>query len=120
MVIDNDQIALRIFKEVLELNGHDCTTYIDGEEGIRSYEKTSYDMVIMENDMPTHSGIEILRNLKEQNPEAKVILCSSQSNDSLKTEAKANGAFKYFDKPINSWKLLQLLGAGKDNENWSN
>ena len=88
MVIDNDKHSLMMFKEVLELNGHECIGYDDSQKGLAEYSKEKFDMVITDHERPRLTGLEFTKNLKQSDPDVKVILCSSMVDDRLKGLAK--------------------------------
>jgi two-component system response regulator (stage 0 sporulation protein F) len=71
-----------------------------GKEALEVFTSQKPDWVLLDVKMPDIDGIEVLKKMKEINPEVNAIMITGRSDDSLINEAKALGARDYLIKPV--------------------
>lgn len=76
LVDDEDSIHL-IYREEFEEEGYEVHSALSGEEALEKLKIISPDLVILDINMPGMNGIDVLRKMKESNPNMPVILCSA-------------------------------------------
>lgn len=76
LVDDEDSIHL-IYSEELEEEGYEVHSALSGEEALEKLKIIAPDLVILDINMPGMNGIDVLRQMKENNPDLPVILCSA-------------------------------------------
>ena len=81
----------------------------DGSEGIQFYRDEKPDIVLTDIRMPVMDGMELSRQIKEINPDVKIIITSSYTDTNFLIEAIDIGINEYVLKPVNNEKLLQAL-----------
>jgi two-component system chemotaxis response regulator CheY len=109
LLIVDDNVRLRQgLKRSLEHAGH-CIVgeASDGRTAVLLFSVLRPDAVIMDYEMPRLNGIEALREIKQQFPEAVVIICSGENVALRACEA---GAKAFLLKPFSARELLELLG----------
>ncbi len=108
-----DDIALnKAIKRVLELDHHTVNTFLDGQVLLESLEK-SYDLYILDINVPHISGLELLDIILLQNNQAKVIMISSNTDmESLQT-AYDIGCVDYLKKPFHIAELRAKINRLK-------
>ncbi len=112
LVVDDEDSIRELIKEVLSMDGHTFETAGDGAQALELIRKTNFDLVILDRNMPTMTGIQALAILRS-NPSykgLKVLMCTSASVTKEVDEAFAAGANDYILKPIN---LAMLQGKVK-------
>jgi len=77
LIIDDSEIDRMILEEILVQAGHKVTQASDGKEGMEIFRAQSFDLVITDMIMPEKLGIEVLLEMNEDFPEAKVIAISA-------------------------------------------
>ena len=77
LIIDDSEIDLMILEEILVQAGYKVTQASDGKEGMEIFRTQPFDLVITDMIMPEKLGIEVLLEMKEDFPEAKVIAISA-------------------------------------------
>ncbi len=77
LIIDDSEIDLMILEEILVQAGYKVTQASDGKEGMDIFRAQPFDLVITDMIMPEKLGIEVLLEMKEDFPEAKVIAISA-------------------------------------------
>jgi PAS domain S-box-containing protein len=111
LIIDDDVDFAQTLKESLEVEGFEAAAAISGPEGIDYYRdnRDSTDLVILDMLLPGMPGVEIFRELREINPEAKVVLCSGYSIEGDATELLRRGALAFIQKPFEISEITEVL-----------
>jgi DNA-binding response OmpR family regulator len=76
LVDDEDGIQL-LYREEFEDDGYLVQSAMNGEEALKNFQSDPPDLVILDINMPGMNGIEVLRKMKEVQPELPVILSSA-------------------------------------------
>ena len=83
-----------------------CKTARDGEQGLRMLELENFDLVLLDLALPGQSGIELLPQIKERQPETPVIMITAYGTVDNVVEAIRAGAENFVQKPWDNEKLL--------------
>ena len=83
LVVDDDEPTRAAVFAMLEPLGYRILEATDGEAGLKLYRQEQVDLVVMDILMPGKEGIETIRELKEEFPEAKIIAISGSGIDYL-------------------------------------
>jgi DNA-binding NtrC family response regulator len=106
LVID-DEAAIRESLEVLlSLEGYTTRVAGDGVEGLRILDQESFDLVLLDLALPGQSGLEILPQIKERQPELPVIMITAYGTVDNVVDAIRAGAENFVQKPWDNEKLL--------------
>ena len=81
----------------------------DGEEAVSKYKEFKPDVVFMDIIMPKVTGIEALKQIIAEDPDAKVIMASSVGTQSHLKDALKSGAVDFLQKPIADNDALKVL-----------
>ena len=81
----------------------------DGEEAIAKYKEHKPDVVFMDIVMPKVTGLDALKQIVEDDPDAKVIMASSVGTQGHLKEALKAGAADFLQKPIADADALNVL-----------
>jgi len=76
LLIDDNRDGLLARRMILEDLGFWVQTADSGEEGLKLFEGSSFDVVVTDFKMPRMNGDEVIRRMREKNPAARVILLS--------------------------------------------
>jgi CheY-like chemotaxis protein len=110
LIVDDDQESRDLLCEVLESSGYLPHAVADGVAAREVLSRDSeYRIVIADLRMPQESGLELLRNLRQQNCQHEIILMSSFMSGADKIAAKALGAQALLEKPFQLTDLLQTV-----------
>jgi chemotaxis response regulator CheB len=80
-----------------------------GIEAVELYRKHQPDLVTMDIVMPGKGGIDALREIREFDPAARVVMCSAMGQDELIADAGAAGAAGFLIKPFDGPQLLAKI-----------
>ena len=89
------------YELLLATSSKECLSYIKNENDIN--------LVLLDIKMPKVDGLEILKQLKEINPDIKVIMVTGYKSVETATEAIKAGASDYIVKPFNSSDILEAV-----------
>jgi len=101
-----DVVAARLKKENYEV---DIST--DGEDGLYNAESGIYDLIILDVMLPKMNGFEILREIREEHIESKVIMLTAKSMLEDKLEGLTGGANDYVTKPFHIDELVARVNV---------
>jgi DNA-binding NtrC family response regulator len=120
LAIDDEQNIRTLIANEFALEGFGVTTAKSGEEGLKLCEKENFDVILLDIRLPKMNGIEVLRRLKEKNPEARVIMITAYGDIKTAVESMKLGAQDYVTKPFKLSELLalvrQTMGNGQGGE----
>ncbi|KGE70742.1 response regulator [Spirochaeta lutea] len=84
-------------------------TASNGREGVRSYVMLEPDLVLLDITMPVMDGITALKKILAYDPAARVVMCSTLSEESLIIRALQIGARDYIVKPFRPQRVVSAL-----------
>lgn len=114
LIIDDERAIRNVLKDILNNEGYKTEEAADGEEGLKKFSSTSYDLVICDIKMPKIDGLEFLQKATEINPDVPVIMISGHGNIETAVEAVKKGAFDYISKPPDLNRLLITIRNAMD------
>jgi CheY-like chemotaxis protein len=112
LVIDDEALLRDTVRAVLESAGYEVMEATDGESGLRLYREHGADLVIVDLFMPRRDGLEVIRDLRVEAPQAKIIAISGGGRAEvvdLLYAAAAFGAARTLRKPFEAQALLTAV-----------
>ncbi|UJF34064.1 response regulator [Paenibacillus hexagrammi] len=110
ILIVDDATSLRgMIKQMLTSLGFHVLEASNGAEAIESYQTYKPDLITMDLYMPEMNGMDALKKIKEFDPSAKVVMCSSYANSTTMIEAIHAGAKDFVLKPFRETSLLETI-----------
>jgi two-component system chemotaxis response regulator CheY len=84
MIVDDTSLMRKVLSEILVVHGHEIVcAAANGREGVEAYSKVKPDVVIMDVSMPEMDGICALKLILEEDPLAKIVMCSTFGQQSF-------------------------------------
>lgn len=112
LLVDDEDIVLRLFETVLELDHHDVTTASNGNGALAAVAIGTFDLVITDLVMPDKEGIETIVEMRKLRPSLPIIAMSGggrgNAADYLDMAAKL-GARMTLAKPFSAQTLLDAV-----------
>ncbi|TAF34114.1 MAG: PglZ domain-containing protein [Cytophagales bacterium] len=98
----------RLKPHILFLNqkGYQVKAVCSGLDALEQCEKTHYDLVFLDENMPGMSGLETLQQIKTMRPNLPVIMITKSEEESIMEEAIASKIADYLIKPVNPNQIL--------------
>jgi|WetSurSiteA1Bulk_404760.scaffolds.fasta_scaffold04003_2 two-component system, NtrC family, response regulator HydG len=110
VLIIDDEESLRIAcEQTLELDGFSVSTAASGLAGIELARRESFHVVLLDLRMPGMDGIEVLQKLRQESPNAMVILITAYATIESAVKAIKQGAYDYLPKPFTPESLTALV-----------
>jgi two-component system, NtrC family, response regulator AtoC len=108
LVEDEPEIAEPI-AEALRREGHHLTVVSHGDRALKRLDEAVYDLLICDIRLPGADGLSIFRKVREQQPDAKVILMSAYGSVAEAVAAVKDHAVDYLAKPFAMSELLSAV-----------
>ncbi len=109
LVIDDKESIRKMLSQTLVAEGHEVESAANGFEGIKKSKSKQYDVVLTDLKMPDMDGISVLSAVKEENPDASVIVMTAYGTIETAVEAMKRGAFDFLTKPFDTDHLNVLI-----------
>lgn len=110
LIIDDDEVQLMLQRSILANEGYTVYTTADGPQGITLFKTHRPDLVLLDIGLPTLSGIEVLKEIRQIDEKAKVIVITGYASVESAVLALRTGALDYVRKPYDVKILLKKIG----------
>ena len=108
LVVDDEPAMRLLLSSVLKDEGHDVTAAASGEEALQLIAKRHYHLVLTDLKMPGISGLDLLEQVKRDDPGTAVIILTAFGTVEGAVEAMRMGAVHYLLKPLSNPEELRL------------
>ena len=109
LVADDNEVAQRLCRRVLEKAGHKVLVASDGQEAVNLALASRPDMILMDVSMPSMDGLEAMRLIKDQIPGMPVVVASAHSMGNDRERFLAAGADAVLSKPFKLAELTEIV-----------
>lgn len=76
LVIDDEPTALDLLRRILEMNGYEVLSAVNGQKGVELFQQQPCDLVITDMVMPVKDGLQTILDLRSEEPDLPVIAIS--------------------------------------------
>jgi two-component system chemotaxis response regulator CheY len=111
LVVDDSALSRRISRRILEDAGHAVTDAADGLSAIERYALDRPELVLLDVTMAGMDGLETLRQLRDLDPAARVVMATADVQASTRTLAGVGGAVGFVAKPFTADAVLGAVAA---------
>jgi two-component system response regulator HydG len=112
LIVDDLVSIHEMLEAVIQPTGFSTSFATDGEKGLVRYKADKYDLVLADIDMKPMDGITLLKQLKQYDPSAVVIIMTAYASTESAVQALKFGAFDYLQKPFRVDELIATLRRG--------
>lgn len=110
LIVDDAAFMRMMIKDTLKKNGYEnLLEASDGEQAVQAYKAEKPDLVIMDITMPNKNGLEALKEIKDMDSNAKIVMCSAMGQESMVVEAIRSGAKDFIVKPFKADRVLKTV-----------
>jgi two-component system chemotaxis response regulator CheY len=110
LIVDDTDFDRNLIRNILASAGYEIAGMATGgEEAIRMYREMLPHLVILDLIMPDLNGIETLRRIRADYPDAQIILCTSVGEEGMVELARRLGARGYVVKPYQAAHILKAV-----------
>ena len=108
-VIDDEEGVRESFKMILKIKDYDVETFETGEAGVEAIQKGTFNLAFVDFKLPGIDGIEVLRRLKEKDPNLEVVIVTAYASEQSHANAITLGALEYLRKPFLMEEIYELV-----------
>ena len=109
LIADDAAFMRMILKDILVKNGHTIIEATNGLDAVKKYKDEKPNLVTMDITMPEMDGIEALKQIKNFDPNSKVIMCSAMGQQAMVIESIQAGAKDFIVKPFQQDRVLDAI-----------
>ncbi|MFB1049563.1 response regulator [Paraliobacillus sp. JSM ZJ581] len=110
LIVDDAAFMRMMIKDILVKNGFDVVGEAqDGHEAVEKYKEHTPDLVTMDITMPEKDGITALKEIKQINPDAIIIMCSAMGQQAMVIDAIQAGAKDFIVKPFQADRVIEAI-----------
>ena len=110
LIVDDDTAVTNYLMVFLVQSGvFEPAVINDSREVEQRLEDESFDVLLLDMDMPNVSGMDILQKMRGKGDETPVVVLTGVSDVTLAVKSMKLGAFDYLTKPVDEDKLLEVL-----------
>ena len=113
LVIEDNELNLKLMVDILTINGYQTLVARSGEEGMSLLATQTPDLILMDVVMPGKNGFQVTRIIA-RDPDMQnvtVIICTSKDQETDRVWGLRQGAHDYLVKPIDPQVLLEKIAA---------
>jgi CheY-like chemotaxis protein len=112
--IDDEVDLLQAHILFLSQKGYNVTKAHSGQDALSLMKETSFNIVLLDENMPGMSGIEVLAAIKQDHPQLPVIMITKSEEENIMEEAIGAKIADYLIKPVNPNQILLSLKKNLD------
>ncbi|MBR6592146.1 MAG: bifunctional response regulator/alkaline phosphatase family protein [Prevotella sp.] len=106
---DDEIELLRAHLMFLEKKGYEVITVTNGTDAVDQFKANSFDLVLLDENMPGLSGLETLQKIKEISPSTPVVMVTKSEEENIMDQAIGSKIADYLIKPVNPNQILLTL-----------
>ncbi|MEX2526479.1 MAG: sigma-54 dependent transcriptional regulator [Gemmatimonadota bacterium] len=106
LIVDDEAPIRDILRQIFEYEGHEVETASSGREGLERMRTAPPDVIFLDVKMPGMDGLQVLERIRNQDPEAVVVMISGHGTVDAAVHATRAGAYDFLEKPLDSDRLL--------------
>jgi len=111
LIVEDEQLVLRLLEKVLLDHGSKVFTAADGEEAIAVYRrhKQEINVVLLDMGLPKIAGWEVLLEMKKENPDVCAVIATGYLKPEAKTKLYRAGVKHFVNKPYMPENVVEIL-----------
>lgn len=118
LIVDDEHELVSALVERLNLRGFQAKGVTTGAEALACLAQEPCDVVVLDVKMPGLDGLEVIKRIKQEQPQVEVILLTGHSSAQDAERGTMLGAFDYLMKPVKIDDLVRILltAGGREGE----
>lgn len=117
LVVDDDILVRKTLSSILSTEGYAVETVENGKQALKTIEKGSFDVALIDIQLPDTKGVDLLLKLKQKQPKMVRIIITGHPTLDNAIKALNEGADGYVLKPFDTIRLLETIRKHLDEKN---
>ncbi|MDE3249406.1 MAG: sigma-54-dependent Fis family transcriptional regulator, partial [Bacteroidota bacterium] len=109
LLIDDDMDMCTLLGRFLQRKGFETEAAYSGNKGIAKFKEQHFDVVLCDFRLGDKEGREVLKEIKEINPHAVVIIITGYSDIKIAVDVIKHGAYDYITKPLIPEEVMNVI-----------
>ncbi|HTK81161.1 MAG TPA: response regulator [Bacteroidota bacterium] len=109
LVVDDEDDLRMLLEHVVTSAGYAVTTAEDGQDAIAKIQNNTFDLALLDIQMPNASGIEVLKFIRTNAPATKAIMLTGYADLNYAMEARQFGAKDFISKPYKLEDIIRTI-----------
>src|SRR5699024_6962545 len=115
LIVDDAAFMRMMIKDILVKNGFEVVGEAqNGKEAVEKFKELKPDLVTMDITMPEKDGVTALKEIKEIDSAAKIIMCSAMGQQAMVIDAIQAGAKDFIVKPFQADRVIEAIQKALD------
>jgi DNA-binding NtrC family response regulator len=117
LVVDDEAFIRENLERILEEDGYRTYSTVNGEEAVLQVSEEEIDLVLLDLNLGNESGLEVLKAMREVDPEVLVIIITGYGTVESAVEALKMGAYDYIKKPFKADAIRLIVRLALETQN---
>jgi two-component system, chemotaxis family, chemotaxis protein CheY len=110
LIVDDAKFMRMTLSNILKKANHEIVGEGEnGKEAVELYRALRPDVVTLDITMPIMNGLEAVKTIKQEDPNAKIIICSAMGQQKMVVEAIEAGALDFIVKPFDEPRVIDAV-----------
>jgi signal transduction histidine kinase len=109
LVVDDEPDFVLGMRDLLKTDGHEVASATDGDEAVAKVAQREFDVVLMDLGLPKRNGLEVIRALRGEGVQSKMVLMTGWDSETTRADSRADLCDTVLQKPFKMMELRQVL-----------
>ena len=109
LIVDDEIGILESLSGILQDEGYSTITASNGNEAIKNFQDNDINLVLLDVQLPDINGVEVLRKIKEIEPDIPVIMISGKATIRIAVDSTKLGAYDFIEKPFSPEEKIDKM-----------
>jgi DNA-binding response OmpR family regulator len=109
LLVEDDAYFSEMLVPLLQNKGYTVETAADGVTALKMLQASTYNIIVLDRNLPEVRGEEILSLIKMQKQSPRVIVITGEGKENTRDEMILQGADAYLEKPFEVKALIRLM-----------
>lgn len=109
LIIEDEAGIYNFLRDGLQEEGYMTTIASNGSEGLRMYDQTKPDLILLDWLMPVMNGIDVCKAIREKDTDTPILFLTAKDTVQETIEGLRTGANDYIKKPFSFEELLERI-----------
>jgi DNA-binding response OmpR family regulator len=115
LCVEDEHFISELYNRALTKAGYDVTVMLDGQQGLKAAQTDTYDIILLDLMIPTMTGIEVLRHLRNPNETPKlhskvIITTNLEQREDVRADIESQADGYLVKAEITPRELVEFLG----------